>query len=322
MKNFRWSTFATRNPYLFTLGLLVVSIAANLIVQPNLLQGGNVNSNLRVFLPSLILAAGQAVVILAGGIDISVGAVVSVVNAILATQLGAGAAPQKTAVMLGVVLLVGMLLGAFNGFFIANLRLQPIITTYATSFLYAGLALYILPSPGGAVPDSISSFYRGATPLGLPLALYVIVAVLLAWALLQQTRYGRYLYAVGGQADAAYATAVPVSGVIFSTYVISGVMAALAGIALTLLTGSGNAQVGDPLTLSSVSAVVIGGTALRGGVGGIAGPIFGAIMLGLLKNIISFARVDLWWQTLVNAAIIVVALAGPGLVGLLRRKRP
>ena len=106
----------------------------------------------------------------------------------------------------------------------------------------------------------------------------------------------------------------------FSTYVISGLMAALGGIAITLLTGSGNAQVGDLLTLSSITAVVIGGTALRGGVGGVAGAIIGAIILGLFKNIISFANVDLWWQTFVNAAIIVLALAAPGVINLLRRK--
>jgi ribose transport system permease protein len=107
----------------------------------------------------------------------------------------------------------------------------------------------------------------------------------------------------------------------FSTYVVSGLMAALAGIALTLLVSSGNAGNGDALTLPSISAVVIGGTALRGGTGGVAGPIIGAIILGLFKNIISFANVDLWWQTFVNAAIIVLALAAPGAIDLVRRRR-
>jgi ribose transport system permease protein len=322
MKDFRWQTFTARRPYLFPLLLLVIAVVVNFIFQPDLLAHNTLNSNLRVFLPSILLAVGQAVVVLGGGIDISVGAIVSIVNAILATQLGTNASPEKTALMLGLVLVIGMLLGAFNGFFIAYLRIQPIITTYATSFLFAGVALYILPSPGGAVPEGISAFYRESTPLGLPLAFYAVLAMLLAWGLLRQTRFGRYIFAVGGQPDAAYATAVPVNAVQFSTYVIAGLMSALAGIGMTLLTGSGNGQIGDSLTLPSVSAVVIGGTALRGGIGGIAGPIFGAVILGLIKNIISFAKVDLWWQTFVNAAIIVLALAGPGLVDLIRRKRP
>lgn len=319
MKATRWNSFVLRNPYLFSLILLVAAISLNLIFQRNFFSGSNINDNLRIFLPTILLASGQAVVILGSGIDISVGSIVSIVNAILATQLGSDASPEKTALMIGVVILVGIAAGALNGFFIAYLRLQPIITTYATSFLFAGLALFILPSPGGAVPDNLSTFYRDTSPLGLPLAIYIIGLLLIVWKAAQQTRYGRYLYAVGGKPEAAYETGVPVDRVRFATYLVSGLMAAMSGIAMTLLTGSGNATIGDPLTLTSITAVVIGGTALSGGVGGVAGAIFGAITLGLLKNIISFANVDLWWQTFVNAAIIVIALAAPGLIGLFRR---
>jgi ribose transport system permease protein len=320
MNRQRWQSISLRNPYLFALLIFILAIIVNFIFQPNLFQRSILNSNMRVFLPLILLASGQAVVILGGGIDISVGAIVSIINAILATQLGAGATPEKTLWVIVIALLVGMAAGALNGFFTAFLRLQPIITTYATSFLFAGIALYILPEPGGGVPLALSSFYRDTTPLGLPLGFFIIPLILIAWYLTRQTRYGRYLYAVGGKPDAAYETGVPVNTVQFSTYVISGLMAALGGIAITLLTGSGNAQVGDQLTLSSITAVVIGGTALRGGVGGVAGAIIGAIILGLLKNIISFANVDLWWQTFVNAAIIVLALAAPGVINLLRRK--
>ena len=319
MSNFRWSSFTSRRPYLFTLMLLIICMVVNFIYQPGLFARDTLNSNLRVFLPSILLAAGQAVVVLAGGIDISVGAILSIVNCILVTQLGPEATGGKTAEMLAFVLVIGMLAGAINGYFIAYLRLQPIITTYATSFLYGGIALAILPYPGGNIPAYLTAFYRDTTPLGLPLAFLVIFLILAAWALVQRMRYGRYLYAVGGQADAAYATAVPVNGVQFSTYVVSGFMAALAGISITMLTSSGNAGVGDALTLTSISAVVIGGTALRGGVGGIAGPIMGALILGFVRNIISFANVSLWWQTFVNAAVIVVALAAPGLIDLIRR---
>lgn len=321
MNRQRWQTFTLRNPYLFSLLLLVIIIIVNFIFQPNIFQRDTLNSNMRVFLPLIILAAGQAVVILGGGIDISVGSIVSIVNVILATQVGLQGNPQQMVAMMGVVLVVGMLAGAINGFFVAYMRLQPIITTYATSFLYAGFALFILPNPGGGIPQSFSGFYRDTTPLGLPLAFFVIAAILLAWGFLQQTRYGRYLIAVGGKAEAAYETAVPVSAVQFTTYVIAGLMAAISGIAITMLVGSGNAGTGDQLTLSSVTAVVIGGTALSGGVGGVAGSVIGAVILGLIRNIISFANIDTWWQTLVNAAIIVVALAAPGVISLLRRLR-
>ena len=321
MKNFRWQTVSMRRPYLFALVLLIATLFINFIYQPNLFERITLNSNLRVFLPLILIAAGQAIVILGGGIDISVGAIVSIVNAILATQLGPNADPQKTILFLLLVLLVGMLAGAINGFFTAVLRLQPIITTYATSFLFAGVALFILPTPGGGVPSPFSTFYREATPLGLPLTFYIILLVLLMWYFMRQTRFGHYLFAVGGKPDAAYATAVPVSSVLFSTYVISGLMAAFSGIAVTMLTGSGNAQIGDSLTLTSITAVVIGGTALSGGVGGVPGAVIGAIILGLIPNIISFSNVDLWWQTFVNAALIVLGLAAPGIINLFQRKK-
>lgn len=321
MKRFSWDEMMNRYPAFFAILLLVVALIINLILQPNMFARDTLNSNMRVFLPMILLAAGQAVVILGGGIDISVGGIVSIVNTILATQVGLNGSPEKMWAYVLVSLAAGILAGAINGFFIAFLRLQPIITTYATSFLYVGFALFILPNPGGGIPADIANLYRNTTPLGLPLAFYVIAVVLVIWMYIRSTRFGNYLYAVGGNAEAAYETAVPVTWVLFSTYVVSGFMAALAGIAITMLSGSGNAEIGVPMTLTSITAVVIGGTALSGGVGGVAGPVVGAITLGIIQNIISFSRIDTWWETFVKATIIVVALAAPGMINLLRRKK-
>jgi ribose transport system permease protein len=316
-----WQRFATQNRIPFALVLLALVLVLNFLLQPNFLEPATLNSTMRVFLPLILVAVGQTFVVLGGGIDISAGAIVSIVNAILATQIGLQGDPGLALGIMALALVVGMAAGAVNGFFVAILRLQPIITTYATSFLYAALALFILPNPGGGVPSQFTAFYRETRPLELPLAVFVIALILLAWYGIRQTRYGRYLFAVGGNPDAAYQTGVPVSAVQFSTYVISGLMAAFAGIALTLLTGSGNAQSGDALTLAAITAVVIGGTALSGGVGGVGGAILGAIILGLIPNIISFMPIETWWKTFLNAAIIVLALALPGLLTLLRRRR-
>lgn len=321
MKRFSWDEIMNRYPAFFAILMLMVALIVNLILQPNMFARDTLNSNMRVFLPIVLLAVGQAIVILGGGIDISVGGIVSIVNTILATQVGLSGSPEKMWVFIFVSLGAGILAGALNGFFIAFLRLQPIITTYATSFLYIGLALYILPNPGGGIPAQIANFYRNTTPLGLPLAFYVIALILMVWTYIRSTRFGNYLYAVGGNAEAAYETAVPVTWVIFITYLASGFMSALAGIAITMLSGSGNAEIGVPMTLTSITAVVIGGTALSGGVGGVAGPIVGAITLGFIQNIISFSRIDTWWETFVKALIIVVALAAPGVINLLRRKK-
>lgn len=311
-----------RYPFLFALLLLILAVLVNYSLQPNLFEPRVLNGNMRVFLPLMLLAVGQSVVIIGGGIDISVGAIVSVVNAILVTQIGAEPAPGQAALWMMVAIFAGSIAGALNGLFISYLRLQPIVTTYATSFLFGGVALFILPQPGGRIPSDISSFYRTTTPLNIPLALFIIALVLIAWQFLRSTRYGRFLYAVGGQDEAAYATAVPVTRVRFSTYVFSGFMAALAALALTLNTGSGDPRIGSGMTLDSITAVVLGGTLLSGGTGGVAGSIIGVAILGLIRNIISFANVSSWWRTLVDAIIIVTALAAPGIINLLRRKKP
>jgi len=319
MKPSGWALWTTRYPALFAFVLFVIAIVINLILQPNMFAKETLNSNMRVFLPIILLSVGQAIVLLGGGIDISVGGVVAIVNTVLATRVGLDGSPEKMWQYIFVSLFAGLLAGAINGFFVSYLRLQPIITTYATSFLYAGFALFILPNPGGGIPANVAALYRNTTPLGLPLAFYVIALVLLIWIYISSTRYGKYLYAVGGRPQAAYETAVPVTWVQFSTYIISGFMAALAGIAITMLSGSGNADIGGPMTLNSITAVVIGGNAMSGGVGGVAGPIMGAVTLGIIQNIISFANINTWWETLVKATIIVVALAAPGIINLFRR---
>jgi ribose transport system permease protein len=313
--------FIRRNPYLFALLLLIIAVAVNRALQPNLFETRVINSNLRVWLPLMLLTAGQAVVIIGAGLDLSVGAMVSMGNAILVTQINDESTPVQIAGVVAIVLLVGVVAGLFNGLMTASLGLQPIITTYATSFIYGGIALFILPQPGGSIPGEIPSAYRNATPLGIPLSLFIIAAVLLIWSLLRARRYGRYLYAVGGKADSAYASGVPVTRIRISSYMLSGLMAMLAAITLTLITGAGDPRIGDAMTLDSIVAVVLGGNFLSGGQGSIAGPIIGVAILGFIRNIISFANVDSWSRTLVDALIIVFALAGPGLVTLVRRRR-
>ncbi|MCB0131368.1 MAG: ABC transporter permease [Caldilineaceae bacterium] len=321
MSSTRWSGLIRRHPYLFTLLLLLVAIGVNRWLQPNLFETRVLNGNLRTFTPLLILAAGQTIVIIGGGIDLSVGAIVSLVTAILVTQLQPDSGGLAFATVVAMGALAGMAAGAFNGFCVAFLRLQPIVTTYATSFLFSGLALWILPRPGGNMPQEIARFYRRTTPLGLPLGIYIAIVLVLLWVFLRSTRYGRYLFAVGGAPNAAYTTGIPVNWMRLSTYVIAGLMAAASALSLTLATSAGDPRVGDAMTLDSVVAVVLGGTRLSGGQGGVAGSIMGVIILGLIRNIISFADVPTWWQTLVDALIIVVALAGPGFVRLVRGRK-
>lgn len=308
---------AEQYPFLFALLLLAVALAINYALQDNLFELRTLNRNLRNFLPAIILAVGQTIVIIGGGVDLSVGAVVSMVNAILVTLITPESPPEQVWLAILIGCGAGALAGLVNGLCVAYLRLQPIVTTYATSFLYAGLALLILPRPGGAIPESMEDLYR-STPLDIPFVAYMIVLLVIAWWLLRSSRFGQYLFATGGKAEAAYTTGVPVNRIRLTSYVLCGLFAALAALAYTAFTSSGNPRSGDDMTLPSVVAVVLGGTRLSGGQGGVVGTILGVIILGVFRNIISFANIDSWWQTLVNALIIIAALAGPGLVAALR----
>lgn len=312
--------FQRENSYFLALVLFILGLIINFILQPTMLKPRVINGNFRAWLPLILLSVGQAVVMVAGGLDLSVGTLVSLGNAVLVTQITEETTLINNLVFVFVVILIGAAGGLLNGLATASLGLQPMITTYATSFIFAGLALLVLPQPGGSIPRNYSRFYRSTTPLGIPLAIFVIALVIIIWAVLRRRRYGRFLYAVGGDPDAAYYTGIPVNRVRISTYVISGLMASFSAIALTLLTGSGDPRIGEAMTLDSITAVIIGGTSLAGGTGGIFGAILGIGLLGTIRNIISFARLDSWWRTLVNAVIIVIALAGPGIGALLRRK--
>jgi ribose transport system permease protein len=308
-----------RQSYLFALLLLVLAVAVNYWYQPNFFRLRVLSGNLRTYLPLMILAAGQTIVVIAGGIDLSVGAIVSLSNVVAVRALGTDPSPGQIGLALALAVGAGLAAGALNGFCVAYGRLQPIVTTFASSFVIGGLALRIMPSPGGLVPEGLSAPYR-SNPLGVPLTLWVAAALIGLWGLVRLTRFRRYLYAVGGAPAAAYATGVPVSLVRLSSYLISGGMAALAGIALTLSTTTGDALIGNPMTLGSIVAVVLGGTRLSGGQGGVTGSLIGVLVLGMVRSIIAFSNVPLWWQTLADSLIILIALAGPGLVAALRRR--
>jgi len=315
--------FFSRNPYFLSLVLLVIMVVINRALQDNLFEIGPLNGNLRVFTPAILLAIGQTFVIIAGGVDLSIGSIVSMGTAILATQIPTDATPDMIVRAVVLVFLAGLLAGSLNGFGVTALRLQPIVTTYATSFIFAGVALRILPEPGGRLPRELTTFWRNPLQVtesfAIPTSIIAIAIVILLWVLLTKTRYRQFLYATGSKADAAYSTGVRVNRIKFSTYLFSAFFATLAALALTLGSGTGNPRAGDQMTLPSVVAVVLGGTALSGGQGGIIGSIIGALILGLISNIISFASLDSWVRPLVDALIIIIALAIPALVGLARR---
>lgn len=305
--------------------LLIVTTILYTVLQPNFFLPSTLSrlltSNFRTWLPVIFVTIGQAVVLLGGGLDLSNGAIVSVGNVILALTVVSVDNTGHNLLMVLAVIGFGILAGFLNGFFIAYLGLQPVIITFATSFIYSGIALLLLPTPGGEIPREYVNFYRNTDMLGIPISLLAIGLVVLVWTFFQNRKYGRFLYAVGGDPNAAYTTGVPVTWMKISTYIISGLLAALAATSYSLLTGSGLSSSGDDMTLASITGAVLGGVSMSGGAGSVLGSVFGGIILGNIRKIISTVRLNNWWVTLVNALVIVVALAGPVLFSLIRRKK-
>lgn len=307
-----------RHPYLLAVAILLVLSAVNAVLQPSFLRVGVLVSNIAAFLPMALVATGQTYVVLASDIDLSAGAIVSLVNVVVVSIIQ-GLDGSGAAIALGLAsgLTIGLACGAVNGVCVALLRLQPIVTTFATGIVFSGLALWVLPEAGKQVPAELYRAYAGAV-LGVPTVIWIVAGTALFAALVARTRFYRALRATGGNMQAAYQTGLPVARTRILAYVICGLFAALAGLALVGETASGDPLIGGALTLSSVTAVVLGGTALSGCVGGVAGSVLGAFILGLINNVIFFAQLPFEWQGLIQGAIILLALAG-GVVMARRR---
>jgi ribose transport system permease protein len=256
---------------------------------------------------TLALAAiGQTLVILTGGFDLSAGAVISLVNVLLATHMGSTPGGEVLWAVIGVT--VGGAVGAFNGLFVAMLRLQPIVVTLAVMFVTQGLTLLVADKPGGTVPADFTAFFTGsAIPNLLPAPLVVLAVVLVVWGLLKQTRFGTALYAIGSDSDAARFTGIRVARTTFTTYALAGAAYGLAGVMVTAQTSTGDPLVGDPLLLQIFAAVVIGGTVLGGGRGGCVGSVFGAYSLMLIVNILLVLNVPAYYSTVVEGLILILA---------------
>ena len=316
-------TRIAKQPWALTLLLLIVSSLVVLILQPGYFEGRTLSNNLRSYLPLMCLAVAQTVVIIGGGIDLSIGAVLTLSSVVMVRVFGDNPAALEVALGLLAGVAVGTLAGAFNGWSVAYLRLQPIIATFATASLWSGAALWVLPQPGGVVPQGIQDFVR-FNPV-IPFGLVVIALMILGWGIVLGTSAARALFAVGGAPQSAFSSGINVDLVKLGSYAAGGLITSLGAFFLIAETATGDPLIGAPLTLSSVVAVVIGGTRLSGGAGGAIGSILGVIVLSLLRQVIAFqigfrAGLSPQWQTLIDGLIVVLALAGPGALRLLRRR--
>ena len=265
-----------------------------------------------------IVAMAQTLVVLTSGIDLSVGMVMVLANC-LASAIVVGSPLQTALGVLG-VLLTGTLCGAINGLIVIFGRLQPIVTTIATSAIYYGLALALRRVPGGDVNATLAETLTGQLPGGVPASLVLLLAlVLLVWLPFKRSATGRAVYAVGSAEVAAYMSGVPIRRAKFVAYTLSGLLASTAGLFVTCITYSGEASAanGNTYTLYSIAAVVLGGVSLFGGSGSVVGAIFGALMFRTIGDLLFVFDLDPLWQPLFQGVVLSAAVC-LGSVRLLR----
>ena len=295
--------------------LFVLLFISAKLIQPSY-GAGDFGSLARAALPFAFAVAAQTVVVIAGGIDLSVAAMMAVTSVTAATLM-AGASPEFALLVVPFVLLMGFSLGALNGILIVVTRVPDIVVTLATLFMLQGAALLILPAPGGGSAEWLRSLIVGTVPLPVlpdnvtawfPKALLLLVVLLgIVWIPLKRSRLGLSIYAIGSNELAAFRSGVPVARTKILAYAFGGLFGAMGGLALTMSTGIG-APIPGPYLLASVAAVVLGGVVLGGGRGGLVGPIVAVFVLRLVRTDLTLLAIDPNVTAIVEGVIMVVVV--------------
>lgn len=293
---------------LLAAGFLFLFVCFNCISSDRFCTWRNFKSIVFAAFPLMMVAYGQTMVLLTRGIDVSLGAVVSLANVVCVSLMKPDTAGGWILAVLGAAA-VGMLCGGLNGLIIARFSLAPMIVTIAMAVVYSGLALYVMPMPSGRVHSGFGGFMR-KTFLNIPVALVIILILMAAARILTNcTSFGRQLRAVGGNEESAYSTGINVRWVKVKTYAISGMFASLGGIFLAAYINSGDPAIGGNYSLNAVAASVIGGTSLVGARGDIIGTVIGVFILSMISNMLNLNGVSSYYQFLIEGFILIFALA-------------
>ena len=314
----------------WTLGLALLLAALLLLtklIQPSFGASG-LDSLARAALPFAFAAAAMSVVVIAGGIDLSVASMMAVAG-VTAARLMEGMEGAMAVPVVLLMLLIGAAMGAVNGLLIVWTRLPDIVVTLGMLFVWEGTALLILNAPGGAAtpwlrqailgPLVLPSVPEAATAL-IPRSLLALAFILaLIWLPLQRSKLGLSIYAVGSDATAAFRSGVAVGRTRVAAYAIAGVLAAFGGLSLTLATGNGE-PIPGPYLLAAVASVVLGGVALTGGKGGLLGPILAVFILRTLRLDLTLLSVDPNVTTIIEGTILALIVMMGGLLAMKERR--
>jgi ribose transport system permease protein len=299
-------------------GLFALFVALFIItrlIQPGY-GSGDFGSLVRAVLPYAFAVAAQTVVVIAGGIDLSVAAMMALTS-VTAASMMSGASEEYALLVVPFVLAMGFVLGAVNGLLIVVTRVPDIVVTLATLFVLQGAALLVLDAPGGAAAEWLKGLISGTVPIpGLPdsidawlpkALLLLVICLCIIWSPLRRSKLGLSIYAIGSSELAAFRSGVPVARTRIIAYALSGLFAAFGGLALTMSTGIG-APIPGPYLLASVAAVVLGGVALGGGKGGLLGPIVAVFVLRLVRTDLTLLAIDPNVTAIIEGAIMVAVV--------------
>jgi ribose transport system permease protein len=291
--------------------LLIIFIIVNICITKGFLRMSFIGGFFSANVPLIAVAIGVAVVLIGGGIDISLGATACLVNVVFITLVGKG---WSFASALLLTVAIALACGALNGIVVGFFRVPPLLATFASTSIYGGLALWIMPTPGGAAPMNFITWYSSII-IGIPAPVFVIAAVIVAWSIIKYSPIRIWLYSVGRDEKKAYMSAVPVKWTQLFMYCFAGLLAGIGGLCLTGSIGSGDPLAALPLSLSSIAACVIGGISLSGGKGNILGSILGALFLGLVITTVLSARIEPFYQDFLSGVIILVGVVGSSYIG-------
>ena len=293
------------------LALLVLLWIVLSVATPSFASGNNIANLLRQGSMIAIMAVGQTFVIITGGIDLSVGAVVGFATVVVAMMINAGF-PIWLAIL--VTLLVGVAIGMFHGFGIVKMGLPPFIITLATLTSLRGIGL--LMTNGNSIninSDTFTAFSRNSF-IGIPNLFWMVILVgIPAYIFLHHSRWGRYLFSVGSNAESSRLSCVNVQRTIYMAYTLSGLCAAFVGVLLAARIGIGNPTQAEGWELQAIASSVIGGTSLFGAVGSVHGPLLGAFILATINNGANLLNVNSFWQRIITGALIIIIVYFDGL---------
>lgn len=300
------------------LGGLYLVVAAFLVLYavlfPGILSVGGFSKFTQNWFPLALVTMAQALLMLNGGITLAIGPLVSL-GAVIAATTMEGVLGVPGGIL--AVALAGLAIGAVTGAIVAHLRLPAIIVTLAGSFIITGVALILLPRPGGFIPDWLSTTLAGHTPV----AFLLLVLILVFWKAFLATSLGIGIYAAGDNPIGAFRSGVPVERVKIVAFALSGLLTALAGLFVAAQTGSGDPVIGAPFTLNSIAAAVLGGVGFLGGKGTMRGAICGSLLLSVMINVMFFLGFPPVAQYVAQGLIIVGAVAVPELLKQWKARR-